>query len=194
MLNRILVLLVLVCAIFSACSKQQQDNIKILVDMDSLLDAQIQVLAQMNAKVMKKARINDEVDQKLLGLSKGDWQNEIAAFKDLQLDKEVAYRSFSLDTLEDNEFTVIRYKAQNKSEKGLSQVDFYYKNNSLRKITAQRNNQNILFKETKLLTLNFNRQLEYNSLLASYHMSGSQEVIFSKSLKYAVCGEIVLKN
>lgn len=158
----------------------------------------------LKASVKKVGNLNDENgDADLPILDSLAWENELIIFRGLEAINKPIYKNIYAveDGLPDRTSNLqvkwIAYK-KDLSEKEIPPVKYlkiFYQGSlhNVRKIEAQVDETNALYKSSRLLTLEF-QDIQNHVVLTSYTIEGGQKMFLGDTVAYVIKGVVTFPN
>jgi len=159
--------------------------------VDSLITAQIRFLAAGEAQVQKTTALNNENNTTKLTLKDTtQWIKELGVFRELNIiNKPVNNGLYDVqDGVADSRsnLTVKTYTAKDADVPVRFLRLYYHKSpDNLRKLEAQFDVTNLLYKSSRTLSLEF-QDVYTKTMLTSYSINGGQKIFMGDSVRYAV--------
>jgi hypothetical protein len=182
--------------IFISCSQQKEKQV-IYYPIDSLLNAQVNYLAEAKAKLSKDAEINGLKEaQSFTPADTTAWQHELDIFFALNtLNKPINLGSYTTVAAQpDSTSNLLINSFTTTEDLPVKYFNVYYLDNpsSIKKIVALYSEANSLLKESRLLTLDF-KEVYNKNILSSYTILGGQKMFLGDSVQFSVRGTISLQ-
>jgi hypothetical protein len=180
----------------SACKNERPDKGHYFA-IDSLVKEQVICLPALKASLKKESVLNNVVDT--VSFTPVDtllWSKELDAFLQLkEINKPINNGSYLVeDGLLDTQSNLTVKLFSSTGDQTVQWLKlYYYKSLSkLKKIEAQFNEENSLYKSSRMLCMEFQ---EYNNktVLTSYSIIGGQKMFLSDSVGYSIKGKIKIK-
>lgn len=181
--------LIIFIVLLTACNKENEKYDKAYFDFDSLVNAQVGVLAEVHATLVKSVSLDGKVDQSSHATDSTLLAQELDVFRQLDLINKPLYRNTYeiTDGEKDTQSNLIvrRYKA--KTPAPIAFVTFYYHNDftQIKKIESVYQETNSLYATKRQLQLEFDDSTGI-IMLSKYRMTGSQKMILSDSVKFTI--------
>lgn len=192
----LLVLLVVSC-------EEKTKRSAIYYPVDSLVTAQIRFLSQGEVRVQKQSVAVEWLDKKkadhtdLVLKDTTQWIKELGVFRELDvINKPVNKDAYLVqDGLPDkrSNLTVKTFTA--KGDAPVKYLRLYYDGSlaRLRRLEAQLNVENMLYRSSRTLSLEF--QDVYNkTMLTSYSINGGQKIFMGDTVRYTVDATVTLNH
>lgn len=161
---------------------------------DSLVVAQTKFLTSAKSSVEKSSVMNGKVDQSRFTPDSVTWTRELEIFQQLSLSQKAAYKPMYhvSDGLQDNRSNLQVRQYLTDQRIPVRELRFYYFRDfrNLKKIEAVYAQENLLYSTTQRLTLEFD-EVGGKPVLNNYSVDGSQKMIFSDSIRFAIHSHIV---
>jgi hypothetical protein len=179
--------------IFSSCSHEVKTTK--LFHIDSLLNAQVQVLADSKATLEKQATIGSASDHSAYTPADTTaWNRELEIFRQLRvINKPINRTNYIVDDGLFDPHSNLTVKAFSAIENmPVRYIRVFYQDSVQRprKIEALYQDENPLSKSGRLLTMEF-QQAGNKSILSSYSITGGQKIIFGDTVVFDIKGKIV---
>lgn len=181
--------LIISAVLLTACNKQNEKYDKAYFDFDSLVNAQVDVLAKAHSTLAKSVSLDGKVDQSSHATDSTLLAQELDVFRQLDLINKPLYRNTYevIDGEKDTQsnLRVKRYKA--KTPAPIAFVTFYYHDDftQIKKIESVYQENNSLYATKRQLQLEFDDSTGA-MVLSKYRMTGSQKMILSDSVKFTI--------
>jgi hypothetical protein len=183
--------------LLAACKDSRNDFV--FYPVDSLVTAQINALTVRKASLHKEALLGTQVNSlKYTPKDTLTWINELDVFRQLEtMNKLVNRDSYIVDDgLYDpgSNLTVKAFTAKEETDLPVNYLRVFYHEsvNNPRKIEALYNENNTLYKSSRLLIMEF-EQIQDTTLLTSYSIHGGQKMTLGDSIIFAISGKIQIK-
>ena len=164
------------------------------LDIDSLIDVQIKNLTLAGAHVEKTAVLGNTSDQSQFVPDSTGWSSELDVFRELNTINKPIYKDQYVitDGEKDSNSNLIIRTYQAKDDLPVRSLSlYYYKSlNSIKKLKAVYNKENILYSTERTLTMNFD-EVKGKHLLADYSVSGIQKMIVSDTVRFSITCHII---
>ena len=168
-------------------------------NIDSLVTGQVYHLTRINARLSKEALLSGETDT--VTYTPADttaWIKELEPFSKLnEINKPVNRGQYEVTEGLDrgSNLTVKAFQSKSESEAELPIVylKIYYQGNIAkpRKIEALYDEDNLLYKSARLLSMHF-QQVGSETVLTSYSVRGGQKMILGDSVAFYISGKILV--
>jgi hypothetical protein len=188
---------IVICSLLiSSCAGENQ-TADSLYDIDSVIHHQISNFVDQRAEIEKKAVLNGV--EKITVIQPKDsaaWKEELAIFLELDIINRPINRSlYKVQNLADTESN-LRIKSFTATEQlpvKFLKVYYFKTMDRIRKIEAEYNARNSLYKSTRLLTLEF-EDIAGKATLTSYAVDGGQKMFLDDSVQYTIDAGIARKQ
>jgi hypothetical protein len=184
--------LIVLAVFFAGCESGKETSS--LYSIDSLVSAQVIALAEAKAILHKEATLGNRTDRSVY--TPGDttaWTNELDIFRHLQqINKPVNRDSYIVDDgLYDPGSNLMVKAFTSTRQLPVMSMRIYYDNaiKKPRKIEALYEEENSLYKSSKLLRMEF-QQVNNKTVLTSYTIHGGQKMVLGDSVTFSVKGKI----
>lgn len=188
----------LVLLIIIACSScnTKHSNTKYYYAMDSVLNAQIQYLAQSGATLTKKASIDGKEEQTTFVPKDTDyWRYEFDVFAELNdINKPANVGKYRIvPDVKDTNSNLLIYTVESTEPLPIAFLKVYYLNTltNIRKIEGLYHEESSLLRSTRQLSMEFH-DINNKIVLTSYSITGGQKMLLGDSVQFSVTGLITL--
>lgn len=178
-----------------SCSKKEKKGN--LYAIDSLLTAQIHYLSEKKATLTKVTLLGDKEDK--VSLTPKDlaaWKNELEIFAMIDMiNKPTNKVYYQADDLADIRSNLNVKSFSTKEDLPIKYLRVYYHDDisKLRKLEAEFNELNSLYKSARTLMMEF-QQMGNNVVLTSYEIEGGQKMFLGDSVQYNIKGTLSIPN
>ena len=186
-----------ICGLLACgCGRENQATVS-LYDIDSVIHHQINYLNNQGVEIKKKAVLNDvEKMTVIVPKDSADWEKEFAIFFELDIiNRPINRNLYKVEDLSDTESN-LRIKSFTATEElpvRYLKVYYFKTMDRIRKIEAEYNARNSLYKSTRLLTLDF-EEIQGKAWLTSYAVNGGQKMFLDDSVEYTIDAAIARKQ
>jgi hypothetical protein len=168
-----------------------------LYDIDSVIHHQINYLRDQGVEIKKKAVLNGvEKVTVIVPKDSAAWEEEFAIFFELDIiNRPINRNLYKVEDLSDSESN-LRIKSFTATEElpvRYLKVYYYKTMDRLRKIEAEYNARNSLYKSSRLLTLEF-EEIRGKAWLTSYAVDGGQKMFLDDSVQYTIDAALARKQ
>jgi hypothetical protein len=178
-----------------SCSKKEKTGS--LYAIDSLLTAQVKYLTEQKATLTKVTLLGGKEDKvSLTPKDSAAWKNELEIFATMDMinkpTNKVYYQADDLSDIRSN----LNVKAfSTKEDLPIRYLRVYYHEDisKLRKLEAEFNELNSLYKSSRMLVMEF-QQMGNNVVLTSYEIVGGQKMFLGDSVQYNIKGTLSISN
>ena len=194
---RLILLSLAVCGVLaSGCGGENQTTAS-LYDIDSVIQHQVSYFMNKGAEIRKKAVLNGVEKVTVLAPKDSlDWEEELAIFLELDIiNRPINRNLYKVEDISDTESN-LRIKSFSATEElpvRYLKVYYFKTMDRIRKIEAEYNARNSLYKSTRLLTLEF-EEIGGKSRLTSYAVDGGQKMFLDDSVQYTIDAAIAQKD
>lgn len=180
----------------SGCSRDQQTDADQLLPFDSLLQAQVKALTEVEAELTKEVRMNGATESTtFVPKDTLTWGNELEIFQQIASINKPANKSYYQETILDDTSSNLTIRSLKTNEKFVvKEVRVYYLEHpkSIRKIEAFTSDRNSLYKSARTLLLNFS-EINNKTLLTSYSILGGQHMMLGDTVQFDIQSTIRIK-
>jgi len=187
--------------LLSACVSKTE-NRQGFYNVDSLVSKQIQLLPALKATVTKTTQLNDQHEEsKLQEPDSIVWNNELQIFRELEaMNKPTSKEVYTVtDNFPDDKSNLkvmlVERKPNLQTPPPVRYFKLYYQEHThnVRRIEAQLDESNALYKSTRLFTMQF-QTVRNNLMLTTYSIQGGQKMFLGDSVAYSIHGVVRLPN
>jgi hypothetical protein len=171
-----------------SCSLRQGTYDKTYLDIDSLLNQQVSLLAHRPIRVEKSARIGQEESISTSTLDSISFTKELEVFRQVDAINKPGFRDeYEIQERADTKSNLTVRSYLSRGRGNIPAVRFYFLNDlrHLKKMEATVNENNPLFASVRNLTMEFD-QVGDQTILTSYQMEGVQKMTLSDTVRYSV--------
>lgn len=184
-------------ALFFSCCSSKEEYRPNLYAIDSLVRAQAKYLSENKATLTKVTRLGD-VHGKVSVTPKDTsaWKKELEIFSTLDIiNKPVNKDLYHIEVVADEKsnLSVKAFTTQEQLPVTYLKVYYHRSPDRIRKIEAQYNESNSLYKSARSLTMEF-QQVENSAVLTSYSITGGQKMFLGDSVEYNIIGYLSISN
>lgn len=176
--------LLLLALVLLGCAKNKQSAIgpKAYYDLDSLLDAQIEMLSEEDVLLRKSVEMDGKQEQNEKKLDSAGWGKEFLIIRDFDLNKPNNVGAYSTEKSNGD----IKYTLTANIDAPVKAFDVIKKEGNLSQITSNYFEDKSIYQHRRKMTLKFD-----NGLLRNYEVRGFQKMILKDTIKYIISGEVV---
>lgn len=182
--------------LFFSCSDKEEHRAK-LYSIDSLVQAQAKYLSENNTtltKVTMLGEVHDTVSVKPKDTTA--WKKELEIFEALEIiNKPVNKDLYRIERFADDKSNLSVKAFTTKDYLPVKYLKIYYHQSpdKIRKLQAQFNESNSLYRSTRSLTMEF-QQVDNTPVLTSFSIIGSQKMFLGDSVRYKISGFLSISN
>jgi hypothetical protein len=179
-----------------ACSSEKR-SVQPLYNVDSLVRTQIDYLKTYETSVEKHVLLDGV--RKTTTITPKDsaaWNEELAIFLELEVINKPSNKAlYEAEQKLDTKSNLNVKSFTSTEELPVTFLKIYYDGSldQVRKIEAQYNEANALYKSTRYLTMEF-EQIFNKTLLTSYAVAGGQKMFLDDSVQYSIQATIAVKQ
>lgn len=186
------ILLSSVFLLFS-CKKEE---VTVYYPIDSLMEAQIDYLAEHHALLTKKAEIDGKEDtSSITPKDTTAWASELDIFSELNvINKPITMGSYTVERgINDTQSNLSILSFSTMEDLPIVYLKVYYleKESNLRRIEALYHEENSLLKGSRLLIMEF-QEINNTIVLTSYSIEGGQKIFLGDSVKFSIRGTVTI--
>lgn len=164
--------------------------------VDSLISHQVHHLTAIKAVLFKEALLNGEQDTiSLIPADTIAWKKELEIFRKLEeINKPVNKENYKVTDRQVDPGSNLMVKVFESLDRlPVVYLKIYYQGDISRprKLEALYDEQNLLFRSARLLSMRF-EQIENKTILTSYSVEGGQKMIFSDSVTFYIGGKVLI--
>jgi hypothetical protein len=186
---RLLVVFFLI--LLAGCDNLNPDVPSVFYNVDSLVNAQVNYLAEKKPEVIKSGEIRDIAGESVVIPDSVQWTRELAIFRRADINKPRLREQYSVEEGSDKDGTWITYTAQ--GDKNLPvrhlTVHFAGKQNEIRMLEALIRDVNPLYNSERLIQMSFD-QINGSSLLSSYFIQGGQRMKLRDTVEFDLTAKV----
>lgn len=165
--------------------------------MDSLLDAQINVLAKSHVILTKTIRLNKTVDNVVLTSPDALFlSDELDAFRQLRvLNKAVTLNAYKTETHQDSRSNLfVRSFVTNDNSLPVKSLQIYFLKNpdNIKKLEATYVGGDVMYNRQQSLKMEFDNVFN-TVMLIHYQIEGRQKIIMNDTVNLSIEGSIKIK-
>lgn len=194
---RLTLLIVAICGLLACGCGSENRTTTSLYDIDSLIRDQIRHFIDQKIEIKKKAVLNGVEKETIVEpKDSADWEEELAIFSELDIINRPINRTlYKVEEIKDKESNLHIKSFTTTEELPVRYLKVYYFKtiDRIRKIEAQYNAQNSLYKSARMLTLEF-EEIGGRAVLTSYAVDGGQKMFLDDSVQYTIDAGIVRKQ
>jgi hypothetical protein len=180
--------------LFGASCHEHKPVAGVYYNIDSLLDRQISILLKRKATLEKNAIVGEKNSS--ISFAPADsaaWAEELELFRNLHVINKPVNRGLYKDSVrkDKNSNLTIRSFTALKPELPIERIEIFYLNvpQDIRKIEAAFREENIMFKTTRQLRMDF-RKRDTESIVSAYSVDGGQKMLLGDTVRYSVAAKI----
>lgn len=181
---------------FFSCSGIDQETSG-LFSINNLLDEQSGYLTKNASRLTKISSLGEHSDTiVVIPKNAEEWKKELEIFAVIDVINKPANKGFyKVEILADNKSNLSVKSIATKEALPIQFLRLFYQSteDKVRRIEAKYNESNVLYKSTRLLTMEF-QQVEGDLVLTSYEILGDQKMFLADSVKYIIRGDVTLSN
>lgn len=162
-------------------NRESVRELKVYFDLDSLLDAQVRLLAMTNATLTKKVVMDSREEVREEHPDTTGWQEEFVILRDFDLNKSHYVGSYHREEAEN----VVKYVLNEDMDAPVKSLDLRLRNGRLQQIRSNYFEDKSIYQHRRNLELNFK-----GDYLESYSISGFQKMILKDTVKYSISGKV----
>jgi hypothetical protein len=190
-------ILIVVAAAFTCSSCLTGKKESSFYSIDSLVTEQVTQLTELKARLSKSAVVQGKSDSiSYVPKDTTEWIKELGIFRQLQIiNKPVNHGSYLVDDGLLDPASNLTVKAFTSTEQlPVRYMKIYYQRSvsNPRKIEALYDEENTLYKSSRLLSLEFS-QINNKIVLTSYSIDGGQKMVMGDSVTFLIKGNITIE-
>jgi hypothetical protein len=185
---------ILVLCISFACSKLEPVDVEAYYDVDSLMNAQYELLATSGAKIRKYSTVNQHTDTTVITPDSAQWMSELNVFKKANINKPLLRGEYEVSRKAEDKGEVITYTALKPEDVYVKSLKIY-KNSELklRKIEALVAEENPVYGSQRKLNLWFSLHND-REVISKYEITGKQKMILKDTVSLDLVSEILYEK
>ena len=188
--------LIVVFVLFS-CTSQEDSGAKIneYYSLDSLVNAQVQLLVNKNPRLEKVVQLNGDVEDTILQFGPEEWENEFKLFAEADINVPSFSGVYRFDQKLDDPHSNLnfdRYVPIEDSKVRIRSLEIYYYQtiDQIKKIVIEEFEENELYFSSKMLELSF-ATIQDKSVISGYQIQGLQKLLTRDSVFYKIEGSVL---
>ncbi len=194
---RLTLLTLSICVVLASSCGSENRTTTSLYDIDSLISNQISYFVDQKVEIKKKAVLNGiEKITTVKPTDSLDWEEELAIFSELDIINRPINRTlYKVEEMRDKEsnLRIKSFTATDELPVKYLKVYYFKTMDRIRKIEAEYNAQNSLYKSARILTLEF-EEIGGKAMLTSYAVDGGQKMFLDDSVQYTIDAGIIRKQ
>jgi hypothetical protein len=187
---------IILSAVFLLLFSCKKEEATVYYPIDSLMEAQINYLAEHRALLTKKAEIDGKEDtSSFTPKDTTSWASELDIFTELNvINKPITMGSYTVERgINDTQSNLSILSFSTTEDLPIVYLKVYYleKESNLRRIEALYHEENSLLKGSRLLIMEF-QEINDAIVLTSYSIEGGQKIFLGDSVKFSIQGTVTL--
>lgn len=183
-------------SVFVSVSCESEKQPATFYAIDSLISGQINYLTEMKAGLFKEALLSGKTDTvRFTPADTVGWKKELDVFRKLdEINKPVNKGRYEVsDGLLDPSSNLTIKEFKSKEPLPVLYLKIYYQGNinKPRKIEALFDEENLLYRSARLLSMQF-QQIGHRTILTRYSVKGGQKMVFGDSVAFYISGKILI--
>lgn len=166
------------CGEFSGSSRP----LRVYLDMDSLLDAQIAALSENRATLEKTAVKDGKAEKKTLSLDAGGWAKEFKILRGFNINQPKSAGAYKITKANRQ----VAYEPDLSLELPVRHFVFERENGKILSISANISESKHIYTSERNINLIFQ-----DGLLEKYEIKGSQNMVFLEAVEYQILGRVI---
>jgi len=157
------------------------------MNLKGLLDSLNNKVASANPLLIKRARIDEQVDSAQLHLNKDDWEKELNSFSDLKIRPGRLLTEFDEKVVNTDSTILYRYVSKNTRKEPLDSLFIltdHYEN--ILRLKAFKNDVNYFSSSQEALVINFFSYNDKIQLPTGYQISGWQKIRTKDTIDFQI--------
>ena len=155
------------------------ENEKVYFDLSGFINRQIELLEAIDLVVEKKAMYEGKQQQQVFD-DPGSWENELAMFRDADINKPVLVNSYDSVQRQEDGYQVTSYVAIDESVR-IQELSIFYTESQVKKVEI------LLLEDNFFYITRQHMQLQIaNCLISKIGISGFQKLVTRNRKEYAV--------
>jgi hypothetical protein len=190
-------LVILLIIVLTSCESHRQNQVESsqVFVIDSLINKEINHLAQVNAQLKKKVTYKEQEEVVKLNSGEVNWSNELAVFRSMDISKPSLFDAYrKSDEIRDSvsNLTIMSFQLNEGEISPVKMLNVYYLNDitSLKKITAIVSSGTMLNDSKRELELIFD-QKQGQTILTGYSILTHDKQLFKEIVEVIIEGEVL---
>ena len=188
---RLLIVVSLLLAL--ACSDIEPKETSAYFSLDSLVDAQLNVLSKGSLSLEKTAYTLTDTSRVTFKPDSSQWADEMSLFRTFNINKPALIGQYSITERPDKKSNLMvqRYEA-NEEDMEVQLLELYYLEDlsDLKIIRSTMREDNAVFTSMKRIHLQFDK-LGGTTKLKSYRIQGAQKMVLQDSASFVIKGRVI---
>lgn len=158
-----------------------EEQLQAYFDLDSLLDAQVQLLANQGAKLHKTVVMDGTTEQQTESPDTAGWKEEFIIIRDFNLNKSYYVGAYTTKALDHG----YRYELVANNKAPVLVFEVLKTDGDITSITATYFEDKTIYQHKRKLRLDFD-----GSALKGYSITGFQKMVMKDTVNYSISGEV----
>jgi hypothetical protein len=185
---------ILIFGFFLSCSKLEPVDVEAYYDVDSLLNAQYEILSTSGAKIRKYSTVNQHTDTTVITPDSAQWMSELNVFKKANINKPLLRGAYEVTRNTEDKGEIIIYNARKPEDVYVKWLKIY-KNSQmkLRKFEALVAEENPAYGSQRKLNVWFSIH-NNQEVISKYEITGKQKMILKDTVSLDLVSEILYEK
>lgn len=185
---------ILIFSIIVSCSNLEPVDVEAYYDVDSLMNAQYELLSTTGAKIKKYSSVNHTMDTAVISPDSAQWMSELNVFKKANINKPLLRGEYEVTRQIKDKGEVTIYTAREPEEVYVKYLKVFKNSRSqLRKIEALVAEENPVYGSERKLNIWFSLHND-QEVISKYEISGVQKMILKDSVSLDLVSEIIYEK
>lgn len=187
---RLFLILVFAMLLWS-CADLEPVEVEAYFDVDSVVNAQYELLKKTDYPIRKIAWINGRADTSFMEPEDSTrWSYELGVFRKANINKPVLRGAYEVKKEKLPDGRSIIYEPKEPEKRTVKHLEIVYQGEDLREIHARINDSNPIYGSERSLTMLF-KSLDGQNRLMEYQIDGAQKMILKDTVTLRVNSEIL---
>lgn len=186
------IIVVLTALVYLSCSGSAKRSDSGIYHMDSLINAQVNVLVMERRQLSKKATIGEQTASVVITPDSAGWATELAVFRQLEIAERPVHRDRYKIEVKDDANSNLHIRSFTGEGTPVPLIRFFYLDNpaDVRRIEARYSESNALYTSIRDLVLEFEEE-DQTPILRHFEVTGFQKIVMGDSVYFSVVGEVL---
>lgn len=181
----------LVFSTIFSCSKLEPVNVQSYYDVDSLMNAQYELLSTSGAKIRKYSSVNHTIDTTVITPDSAQWMSELNVFKKANINKPLLRGAYEVTRKSEDKGEVLIYTARKPENVYVKSLKIFKNSqHKLRKIEALIAEENPVYGSQRKLNVWFSFHND-QEVISKYEITGKQKMILKDTVSLDLTSVII---
>ncbi|WP_296618860.1 hypothetical protein [Marivirga sp.] len=181
---------IIVISFFACETAVREKPINEYYDVESLIDKQSQLLAELQPKIEKSIEVDGKKEKDTMEFDSLGWKNELEVFKLADINKPTLFDAYEATEEKTSEGKIWRYTTE-KPSLGVEYLHVYFDNDSsVTKLEARYHENNALYISERNFEIKFKKSDDL-TVLDSYKIYGRQKIAMKDEVTFSIESEVV---